>query len=234
MRHKTRPAWAILLLLATLPLQQPLHAQVRRADRPADAVVIGAGTVVALLPRILGVGPENADCAPCDPRTLPAFDRWVVRKPVSDWGVASDVVLGGALIIGGLSLAAREGGGPYMTGMVEASVWTIAATEWLKAGVGRHRPVLYTGAAPGAAADPDNLRSFPSGHTSLAFAVATTYWLGRRDLSGRPGPEGWAVLAAAGGVGAFRILAGKHFLSDVLAGALLGIVGGATVHAIKF
>jgi membrane-associated phospholipid phosphatase len=30
------------------------------------------------------------------------------------------------------------------------------------------------------------------------------------------------------------MLAGKHFLSDVLAGALLGVAGGAAVHAIKF
>ena len=224
----------MLLLLATLSLPQPLHAQVRRADRPADAVAVATGTVAALLPRILGVGPEVPDCAPCDPRTLPAFDRWGVRKPVASWGVASDVVLGGALVIGALSLAARDGGGPYMMGMVEASVWTIAATEWLKAGVGRHRPVLYTDGAPAAAQDPDNLRSFPSGHASLAFAVATTYWLSRRDIAGRPGPEAWAVVGAAAGVGAFRILAGKHFLSDVLAGALLGIVGGVTVHAIKF
>lgn len=222
------------MLLATLSLPQSLHAQVRRADRPADALVIGTGAVVALLPRILGVGPEIPDCAPCDPRTLPAFDRWAVRKPVASWSVASDVVLGGALVLGALSLAAREGGGPYMTGMVEAGVWTVAATEWLKAGVGRHRPVLYTDGAPAAAADRNNLRSFPSGHASLAFAVATTYWLSRRDLHGRPGVEGWAVVGAAAGVGAFRILAGKHFLSDVVAGALLGVAGGAAVHAIRF
>jgi membrane-associated phospholipid phosphatase len=30
------------------------------------------------------------------------------------------------------------------------------------------------------------------------------------------------------------MFAGKHFLSDVLAGALLGIAGGAVVHAVKF
>jgi membrane-associated phospholipid phosphatase len=223
-----------LLLLATLPSRQPLCAQVRRADPPADAAVIGAGTVAALLPRVLGIGPRVPECVPCDPRTLPAVDRWVVREPDAAWGWASDVALAGVVAFGVLSMSAREGGGPYVTGMIEAGVWTVAATEWLKAGVGRHRPVLYTDAAPAAAGDRNNLRSFPSGHASLAFAVATSYWLGRRDLHGRPGGAAWALAGGAVGVGVFRVIAGKHFLTDVLAGALLGMVGGGVTHAIKF
>jgi membrane-associated phospholipid phosphatase len=110
----------------------------------------------------------------------------------------------------------------------------VAATEWVKAGVGRARPVMYTDGAVVAASDRNNLRSFPSGHASLAFAVATSYWLARRDLTGSPGAASWVAVGAAAGVGAFRILAGRHFLSDVVAGALLGIAGGAAVHAIKF
>jgi undecaprenyl-diphosphatase len=93
---------------------------------------------------------------------------------------------------------------------------------------------MYTDGALLAARNPDNLRSFPSGHASVAFAVATSYWLARRDLDGSPGAAGWMAAGAAGGVAAFRILAGRHFLSDVVAGALLGVAGGAVTHAIRF
>ncbi|HEX9632595.1 MAG TPA: phosphatase PAP2 family protein [Gemmatimonadales bacterium] len=238
MRHKTRLRWAILLPLASLPLPRPLNAQVPSpnptAVRAGDVVAVGTGTVLALLPRVLGVGSGTVACAPCDPRTLPGFDRWVVRETNAVWGRASDFLLLGLLLFGGVSTATQDAGGPYVTGMVEAGVWTAAVTEWVKAGVARHRPVMYTEDAPAAAADVNNVRSFPSGHASLAFGVATSYWLARRDLTGSPGAAAWAVAGAAAGVGAFRMLAGKHFLSDVLAGALLGVAGGAAVHAIKF
>ena len=227
-----------MLPLATLPLPRPLNAQASNpgpaAVQAGDVVAIGAGTVVALLPRVLGIGSETARCTPCQPGTLPAFDRWAVRQTTTAWARASDILLVGLVTFGAVTTATADTGGAYATAMLEAGVWTVAATEWVKAGVGRHRPVMYTDGATVAARDRNNLRSFPSGHTSLAFAVATSYWLARRDRTGSPGAEAWAVAGAAAGVGAFRVLAGQHFLSDVVAGALLGVAGGAAVHAIKF
>jgi membrane-associated phospholipid phosphatase len=41
-------------------------------------------------------------------------------------------------------------------------------------------------------------------------------------------------VGVAGTVALLRVVAGKHFPTDVLAGALLGVAGGAAVHAIKF
>ena len=57
--------------------------------------------------------------------------------------------------------------------------------------------------------------SFPSGHSTTIFAVATAGYL----LMPRRLPH-WFALAAL--VGACRVLAGAHFPSDVLAGAFLG------------
>lgn len=131
-------------------------------------------------------------------------------------------------------MGGHDGGGPYLTGMAESLVWTTAATEVLKAGVGRPRPVLYTASAATAADSRDNMRSFPSGHASAAFAVAASYWLARRDLAGNPGAAGWAAVGGAATVAVLRAVAGKHFPTDVLAGALLGIAGGVVVHAIKY
>lgn len=53
-------------------------------------------------------------------------------------------------------------------------------------------------------------RSFPSGHTALAFAS-----IGRRHVS--------LTIPLAAGTGALRIASGKHFLSDVAAGIGIGV-----------
>lgn len=59
--------------------------------------------------------------------------------------------------------------------------------------------------------------SFPSGHSTTIFAVATAGYL----LTPRRG-QFWFIPAAF--VAACRVLAGAHFTSDVVAGAFLGIV----------
>ncbi len=41
-------------------------------------------------------------------------------------------------------------------------------------------------------------------------------------------------MAAAGGVGLMRITAGKHYPSDVLIGAGVGIASAVAIHRIKF
>jgi membrane-associated phospholipid phosphatase len=65
--------------------------------------------------------------------------------------------------------------------------------------------------------------SFPSGHTSTAFAWATV----------ANAHYGWKVgvpsYLAAGAIGMSRISSNKHHLSDVIAGATIGYVTGRTV-----
>jgi undecaprenyl-diphosphatase len=58
--------------------------------------------------------------------------------------------------------------------------------------------------------------SFPSGHTALAFGLATTIWLHERKI-------GWVYLVLALIVGAARVLANVHYPIDILGGALLGM-----------
>ena len=70
---------------------------------------------------------------------------------------------------------------------------------------------------------PDNSNdlSMPSGHTASAFAGATAYYLEYKDRSPWYGVPGYI---AAGSVGAMRILNNKHWASDVLVGAGVGIL----------
>jgi hypothetical protein len=60
-------------------------------------------------------------------------------------------------------------------------------------------------------------RSFPSGHTSLAFSIATLVSLQYRSAYVTAPIFAWALLTGYG-----RIYLGVHYPSDVLAGALLG------------
>jgi membrane-associated phospholipid phosphatase len=57
--------------------------------------------------------------------------------------------------------------------------------------------------------------SFPSGHTTIAFAVAAA-------LATAAPATRRTWLAVAGGVGASRLLLNAHFLSDVVGGAFIG------------
>jgi membrane-associated phospholipid phosphatase len=65
--------------------------------------------------------------------------------------------------------------------------------------------------------------SFPSGHSASAFATATVL---QRELGWKAGVPAFAV---AGWVAASRVQMKKHYLSDVLAGATVGILAGRSV-----
>ncbi len=95
--------------------------------------------------------------------------------------------------------------------LVRAQIVTATITFALKEAVGRERP------------DGSSQTSFPSGHTSSTFATATV--LQRR--------YGWKVgipaYAVAGYVAGSRMNEGRHYLSDVIFGAAIGIMVGRTV-----
>src|SRR5581483_4496197 len=68
---------------------------------------------------------------------------------------------------------------------------------------------------------PPDLYSFPSGHSITAFGVAVSIGLFYPELQG-------CLLAAAVLIAGSRIILGMHFLSDVLAGSMLGALLGVT------
>ncbi|WP_323066059.1 phosphatase PAP2 family protein [Aeromonas jandaei] len=70
---------------------------------------------------------------------------------------------------------------------------------------------------------PSDRYSLPSGHTAAAFLMATILAIGFPLWA--PLLFGWAAL-----VGASRLLLGVHYLSDLVAGALLG--GGCALIAL--
>ncbi|WP_313801699.1 phosphatase PAP2 family protein [Sphingobium sp.] len=105
--------------------------------------------------------------------------------------------------------------------MALAHLIAIGFKEWGKNNVDRTRPAkqLRTGSyhmAKGKSRDAD-LRSFPSGHTAGALALARAF---SRDYPVYTKP----VLAAAAVVGALQLPRGAHYPGDVVAGGAAGIV----------
>jgi membrane-associated phospholipid phosphatase len=113
-----------------------------------------------------------------------------------------------ALVAAALGLPAAKGDG---RGAVEAGASLGASflvTETLKRTVEERRP------------DGSDRRSFPSGHTSTAFAAAAT-------LHQRYGWKlGLPATLMAGFVGVARVEARKHFWQDVVVGAAIGEAAG--------
>ena len=69
-----------------------------------------------------------------------------------------------------------------------------------------------------------SVNSFPSGHTFLAFAIATTVLLyGHKKL-------GILFYAVAILTAISRVAAGVHYPSDVIGGALVGIISGILAY----
>ena len=186
------------------------------------SVAAGAGAF-ATLPALLHLPRGPAPCAPCDPNTLSGIDRWVVRLDARGARTASNALLFG--VVGGGLLASETRGNAAM--MANAVAFTQLTTEWTKALVHRSRPIMYTAQAAGAAADRDNRRSFPSAHTATAFAVATSYAvMAHRQHLPHATRNDILLFSGAAGIGAMRVAAGRHFVTDVLGGAVLGAAVG--------
>lgn len=69
--------------------------------------------------------------------------------------------------------------------------------------------------------DGSNFNSFPSGHTATAFMGAELMYQEYKDVSPWYGISGYVVAA---GTGAFRMYNNRHWLTDVVAGAGIGIL----------
>jgi membrane-associated phospholipid phosphatase len=202
--------------------------------RPADVWLTAVWGSAAAVPRVFDIHHHPPSCAPCDVQSIPWFDRWSVTLPRDGLSTASSGVVFAMAALESLDLVR---GGPAHYGDIaylsESAGWALGAGEVLKVIVARKRPVLYTAQAAAAAADLENQRSWPSDHAAVAAALAAGYLLVPRTAP-LPAWRRWAVVAAATSVGVLRVASGRHFPSDVLGGAALGVVGAITVRTIRF
>jgi membrane-associated phospholipid phosphatase len=124
-------------------------------------------------------------------------------------GTAMVPVVGALFVAGRFSAPGRFRAATY--DFAQALAVNAAYSGLLKYGLRRERP------------DGSDQLSFPSGHTSSAFALAavTSHHYGWK--------AGVPAYVLASGIGLSRIERNRHHLSDVLAGATLGVIVGRTV-----
>ncbi|MEA1927285.1 MAG: phosphatase PAP2 family protein [Candidatus Auribacterota bacterium] len=153
--------------------------------------------------------------------------RWATRKtPVfgsnDKADRASTNLRDGLLVWAGITTIATPGGedmGPWLLskakgGLVEFGAWKLSrmATNGLKSTTGRNRP------------DNSSDQSFPSGHSTQAFSASAIATLNINTIGIPPairtGLRITTVTAAVGTAWA-RVEAGRHYPTDVLAGAAL-------------
>ena len=145
-------------------------------------------------------------------------NRWRAPRWFRIWMIAATRA-GDGWLWGAMAVIVLLFGGPVRFRAVGAA--TLAACAGiivfltLKKRIGRQRPCAIEPHVWATLLPPDHF-SFPSGHTITAFAITTVVCLFYPFLT-------FAMLFIAFSIALSRIVLGMHFLSDVLAGALLGI-----------
>lgn len=142
--------------------------------------------------------------------------RAVSKNHLKSWGqVGGDVGYGylNGLYIIGHSLFGGSKGGERAEHMLEASAYTLGVTYGLKKAIHETRPGFL-----------DDHDSFPSGHSSFAFAFASV-------VTAQHG-WGWGGLAhtAATFIAFSRMNDNWHYLHDVVAGITIGMSYGWGIY----
>jgi membrane-associated phospholipid phosphatase len=250
------------------PHRVPDFGRVRARWALDASITAGAGIPVLVLNR--WVGPQLARPAlPTDPPELGRVDAIASGRYDPRVSTASDVMVAVALAAAPLvSLVdghwAAQSAAPSARRRAFAKTWGTAVlveaeavaiaglvTNVMKHAIGRPRPYTTLAEADVAARDRDELahdlraagrsHSFPSGHSTLAFAAVTslatilTLDAPRTQRAKVAIALAWSLgLLTAGTTAALRVVAGKHYPSDIIAGSAIGAaVGVATplLHA---
>jgi hypothetical protein len=192
--------------LATSPLR------LRKKDFPAGACVVGSIGGLALLDRTLRnhLYPfRNND---------PSEDL----RRLGDAAQVAGPVIGTVFAIHGAATGNAKSKETALLGY-ESYIWAGAIEGALKFATGRKRPSDTENPFHFKLGGSDS--SFPSGHTTEAFAAATVFT--------EQYPHWWVAVPAFGAAatqGFSRMYANKHWLSDVAAGALLGMTVSHTLR----
>ena len=223
------PSWDVVFWcltgLFTLALLQmttdfrPLPEQFRATRLRLHSGLIAATVIAAVLVALIWRYADSPITAWAEAITSDQVEDWI-RIANRFGGGMNPVMIIGFFVLGGLAFAERRWI-DYGIRMIVAGAAAGVLVQLLKLLVGRTRPELWLGPFHHARA---SASSFPSGHTVGAFALAGVLILGAESRRLRVVA---AILAIA--VAVSRVLAFRHWTSDVAASAAIGLIVAATV-----
>lgn len=214
-------------------------------DPLADAALIGGGLALYGGSLYLESKKPKPDKADLDASAIPFFDRIYPSNPSATLSTIGDYL---AIASAGLPVVLFFGrsGSEILTlsvMYVETLGLAYGVDSLLKSAVVRYRPYAYSSSTPADFSDSEITASFPSSHATLAFSavVFTGYVLHELNPDSNLKVWVWAAgLGVAAVVSTLRVASGDHFVSDVVAGAVVGAASGFLVpflherlHAIK-
>lgn len=159
---------------------------------------------------------------------LPWFDRFAIYCDNQFTDNVSDITLIMSIVLPAISTLQADSKADKHKGVLlylESVLLTNGVTHIVKALVHRARPYAYRRSQE--ELDSNAAQSFISGHTSLAFNGAMTAGMlfqSYQNDSKWNTPVWILGISLATSTGIFRITSGNHFLSDVIVGALVGII----------
>lgn len=212
-----------------------------RHDLRADGALAAGGWLLYLSSELAKETLAPSRCRVCAGNALDDAARDLLVWGHGDAAKRASDVAAFGLFPAGLAahqLLAARGAGDLDAGLVdvlivaEVAALAMDLNQVVKLAVGRERPFVRHGNWAGASrgGDPDDNLSFFSGHTTFAFAVATAAGT-VSDLRGyESAPWVWgAGLTLAATTGYLRIAADRHYLTDVLVGAVVGAAAGVAL-----
>ncbi len=233
-------AWHVMLrgplALALLTVSLPAWPDSPRGltvDVPVTASVAGGALAVWGVTELAKGELTPGTCRWCGP---PSVDRdvrggllWSDPKAA---GLLSDVLvlaLPASLAGADFFFAGRDARRATEDVLVSLEPVALAAvaTQVMKFTVARRRPAAW---AAGLRTSPDDDRAFFSGHVATAFAAAGAFGTVARLRGYSAWPAVYAVgFGTAAAVGYLRMAADEHWLSDVMAAAVVGAGLGVAV-----
>ena len=234
---------AVLILCALVSVARadpappaPAHPRIEH-HRTARWVGAAAGLTLYVSSLTIGKNVLRPDsCRWCAVNSIDAGVHdaltWGNRDLASMFSTATGYFIVPLGSLGVLYLSSRHDPDHWLTfsddllALAEAAIYSQMIVQVIKVGAGRQRPYAHY---PGSGVEPsseDNL-SFVSGHSALAFSVATAAGVMAHARHSRYEVAIWAGgMSLAAATAYFRIAAERHYLSDVIGGGVIGAAAG--------
>jgi membrane-associated phospholipid phosphatase len=198
-----------------------------------EGTLLAVAVVTVVSGYLLGGRFIKRDRAPCDRMTINRFDRGAVRWHKRVLGPLSYLMEVAAIVTPAILTIRDRGFSRELAGDLWVYTETFAVSSVLNVTIKtlaqRPVPLLYTGLYPDLEKKASSYRSFYSGHTAqMTNALVANAVMSH--LRGRRRAWPWALAAiGTAAVSLARVGSGRHFYSDVAAGALAGGMVGSLV-----